>query len=218
MTFPPMPLLPITSPSTILKCKELPLRSSDVFICSYPKSGTTWTQQIVLSLILADKRYESATSTADNTDDKADTTDDNIYNDDIKQVEEYNHVSDYAPFYEIDAHWESNTNQLTQQVRANHTKLGRRVFNTHLRWDMLPKTAENDSDCNGNVTTEPTEQSNSSREDKQNLLRPETGKFIYITRSQSDVVTSFYYHLSNQKEGTYTHGYTQFVVVGWMEI
>ena len=204
-----MPLLPITSPSTILKCKELPLRSSDVFICSYPKSGTTWTQQIVLSLILADKRYESATSTADNTDDKADTTDDNIYNDDIKQVEEYNHVSDYAPFYEIDAHWESNTNQLTQQVRANHTKLGRRVFNTHLRWDMLPKFAEND---NGNVTIEST----SIKEDKQNLLRPTTGKFIYITRSQSDVVTSFYYHLSNQKEGTYTQGYTQFVV-DWMD-
>ena len=128
------------------------------------------------------------------------------------------HLPDYAPFYEIDAHWESNTNELSEKVRTNHDKLGRRVFNTHLRWDMLPKTAENDSDCNGNVTTEPTEQSNSSREDKQNLLRPETGKFIYITRSQSDVVTSFYYHLSNQKEGTYTHGYTQFVVVGWMEI
>jgi len=78
---------------------------------------------------------------------------------------------------------------------------------------MLPKFAEND---NSNVTTESTEQSSGSKEDKQNLLRPTTGKFIYITRSQSDVVTSFYYHLSNQKEGTYTHGYTQFVV-DWMD-
>jgi len=196
MTFPPMPLLPITSPSTITKCKDLPLRASDVFICSYPKSGTTWTQQLII--LLADKWY--ATSTTGNTDDKADATDDNI-NDDTKQVEEYNHVSDYAPFYEIDAHWESNTNELTKQVRSNHTKLGRRVFNTHLRWDMLPKFAENENDCNT------TEQSSN--------LRPTTGKFIYITRSQSDVVTSFYHHLSNQKEGTYTQGYTQFVV-DWM--
>jgi len=196
-----MPLLPISSPSTIAKCKDLPLRASDVFICSYPKSGTTWTQQIVLSLLSADKRYDPATSTVGNTDDKADTIDDNI-NDDTKQVEEYNHVSDYAPFYEIDAHWESTSNELTQQVRTNHTKLGRRVFNTHLRWDILPKFAGTDSDCNT------TEQSSS--------LRPTTGKFIYITRSQSDVVTSFYHHLSNQKEGTYTHGYTQFVV-DWMD-
>jgi len=155
---------------------------------------------------LADKRYESATSTADKPgtakDEEYDhtaTTDDNDEqcNDELN----YNHVSDYAPFFEIDAHWESNTNQLTEKVRANHDKLGRRVFNTHLRWDMLPKFAENGSDCNT------TEQSGN--------LRPKTGKFIYITRSQSDVVTSFYYHLSNQKEGTYTNGYTQFVL-DWM--
>ena len=78
-----MPLLSISSLSTITKCKELPLRASDVFICSYPKSGTTWTQQIVLSLILADKRYDPATSTAaaDNTDEAEDTE------------QEYNHVS-----------------------------------------------------------------------------------------------------------------------------
>jgi hypothetical protein len=61
-SFPPMPLLPITSPATIEKCKSLPLRPSDVFVCSYPKSGTTWTQHIVLSLILADARHRSSSS------------------------------------------------------------------------------------------------------------------------------------------------------------
>ena len=71
---------------------------------------------------------------------------------------------------------------------------------------MLPKTAENNS---GN------EEEYCNATEQLSNLRPATGKFIYITRSQSDVVTSFYHHLSNQKEGTYTHGYTQFVL-DWM--
>lgn len=41
----PMPLLPISSTATIEMCRNLELRDSDIFICSYPKSGTTWMQQ-----------------------------------------------------------------------------------------------------------------------------------------------------------------------------
>jgi len=82
-----MPLLPITSQSTITKCKELPLRASDIFICSYPKSGTTWTQQIVLSLLLADKRYDTAATTAAKSDDI------NTGEAEDTKEEEYNHVS-----------------------------------------------------------------------------------------------------------------------------
>lgn len=51
-------------------------------------------------------------------------------------IPDYNHVSDYAPFFEIDAHWEGP--ELASRVRENHARLGTRVFNTHLRFDMLP--------------------------------------------------------------------------------
>ena len=34
-----MPLLPISSMQTLGFCRNLTLRDSDVFICSYPKSG-----------------------------------------------------------------------------------------------------------------------------------------------------------------------------------
>jgi hypothetical protein len=52
-------------------------------------------------------------------------------------IPDYNHVSDYAPFFEIDAHWEGP--ELASSVRENHARLGTRVFNTHLRFDMLPQ-------------------------------------------------------------------------------
>jgi hypothetical protein len=53
-------------------------------------------------------------------------------------IPDYTHVSDYAPFFEIDAHWEEGP-ELASRVRENHARLGRRVFNTHLRFDMLPR-------------------------------------------------------------------------------
>ena len=152
-----MPLLTISSPSTIKKCANLPLRSDDIFICSYPKSGTTWTQHIIISLLILHREKTGKNSSSNLS---------------------YDHVSDYAPFFEIDPHW--NGEELAEDIRKRHSDFGRRVFNTHLRYDMLPK------DSSGK------------------------GKIIYITRSPLDVCVSFYHHLSHQVEGCYERSLQDF--------
>ena len=162
---PPMPFLPITSPETVGLCSSLPLRPNDIFICSYPKSGTTWTQHIVLSLLMKAKENKGM------------------------EKLDYSHVSSYAPFYEVDQHWKAGESDLNPSIRANHEKLGRRVFNTHLRWDMLPKNMEG-----------------GARSD----AGSDKARFIYIARSPMDVCLSFYCHLSNQNEGGYEGTFDSF--------
>ena len=215
--FPPMPLLSITSPATIEKCKKLALCSTDIFICSYPKSGTTWTQHIILTLLLADMRCRRKTSDPNNDDDDV-------------GIDCYEHVSEYAPFFEIDAHWdqseEKNNNDsslLVDTVRDKHDKLGRRVFNTHLRWDMLPKNRAAMEDrrqapsmTTSITTTTSVEEHRSNEQHSSSTTMPACGKFIYIVRNLPDVCASFYHHLSNQKEGTYNHDFTTFAR-DWMD-
>ena len=106
----PFPLLPICSGSTVAKMKNLPLRPSDVFVTSYPKSGTTWMQHIVHTL----------------------ATDGNS---------PLPHVSDACPFYDVDRTWSRDTEEpvLAAEVVAKHDQISRRIFNTHLRWEMMPK-------------------------------------------------------------------------------
>ena len=145
-----MPLLSISSLETIEKCSRLPIHDDDIFICSYPKSGTTWMQHIIVSLLTC---HDSNLS--------------------------YDHISDFAPFFEIDPHWDGD--HFIDSIREKQKQLGRRVFNTHLRWDMLPKNGDKNK-----------------------------AKFIYIVRSPLDVCVSFYHHLSNQVEGGFEGSFEEF--------
>jgi hypothetical protein len=147
---PEMPLLPITSEQTVAACRALNVTDSDIFICSYPKSGTTWTQNLVCRLLAANLSMELA--------------------DDW-------HLSQSAPFYEVDQYWNTTTTTTTSSRVPAKTPLQNatneyRVFNTHLRPHQLPPKA----------------------------------KCIYVMRDPLDVLASFYYHLANMAEadGGYT--------------
>lgn len=76
------------------------------------------------------------------------------------------HISTFSPFYEIDPHWDESTG-LPKKTKGE-TILGRRVFNTHLRWSQMPRS------------------------------QTSKAKYIYVIRDGKDVVTSFFHHLSNQ--------------------
>mmetsp|Transcript_12455 Transcript_12455/g.30671 ORF Transcript_12455/g.30671 Transcript_12455/m.30671 type:complete len:302 (+) Transcript_12455:35-940(+) len=109
----PQPLLDITSSTTLERCRNMKRATGlkDLFICSYPKSGTTWMQHICLSL-LAKGLHKG-------------------------------HVSELAPFYEADSTWETSSSVEQPVVKASivekQSKMGWRVYNTHLWWQYLPK-------------------------------------------------------------------------------
>ena len=119
---PPMPLLSISSTETIQKCANLTLQPNDIFICSYPKSGTTWMQHIVLSLLFCHREQQRRKIASKNQTEsdlshgRTSTTSGHFYN----------HVSEYAPFFEIDPHWEGDS--LVPWIQDNHTKIGCRIF------------------------------------------------------------------------------------------
>ena len=64
--------------------------------------------------------------------------------------------------------WEGDV--INKAVRMNQKKIGRRIFNTHLRWDMMPTTTDGGG---------------------------EGARYIYMVRDGRDVAVSYYHHLSN---------------------
>jgi hypothetical protein len=52
---------------------------------------------------------------------------------------EFDHVSSDAPFLEIDPHWQAGS---FIEPAGFFTHTGRRMFNTHLLWHMLPHGAD----------------------------------------------------------------------------
>lgn len=51
----------------------------------------------------------------------------------------FDHISNYSPFFEISRTWDEENNRLNSFFHDNHQRLGARVFNTHLRYNMMPK-------------------------------------------------------------------------------
>ena len=174
---PKIPVLPITSDRTVRACRALKVSPSrDVFVCSYPKSGTTWTQNIVVRLLWEISRTN-------------------------RPLPEDWNLSYSAPFYEVDDYWRPTTRKQQEgagdiEIPNNYgaddknidsdddeimertpvrtpiqihddggreTKEEYRVFNTHLRPNQLPPNA----------------------------------KCVYLVRDPFDVMVSFYHHLSN---------------------
>jgi len=173
----PMPLLPFMTEDTLDLCANLQLREHDIFICSYPKSGTTWTQHIIISILLQNRLNLNKCEIGDS------------QSSIVQEVIPYTHVSQFAPFYEVEKHWDKPSKNLNSEIQLNQSWLGWRVFNTHLRWDMLPKSSKIYSG------------------DLKSCRRP---KFIYITRSPLDACVSFFHHLSNQNEGGFVGTFDDF--------
>ena len=98
------PLLPIAPPLTTLT--NLKTDPTDVFVCSWPKSGTTWMQAIVAHLVEPDRSR-------------------------------WAHVSEVTPFYDVEASWDGD--RPSQALTKHFAKRGRRCWNTHLLWSLIPK-------------------------------------------------------------------------------
>jgi hypothetical protein len=110
--------------------------------------------------------------------------------------QDFKHISEYSPFFEIQNTWKlqdgcaeqspsGSETFLKDQYEEKHLQLKWRVFNTHLRWDMMPK-------C-------------------------ENMRYIYVVRNGKDVALSFFQHLSNQDDSDCFNGTLLDFVTNWCD-
>lgn len=109
---PQMPLLPTTSQATLRGCASLSVNSKNVFICSYPKSGTTWMQNIVYTLATNGRELDHISK----------------YAPFFESDRSWSHTDDGSEIAEIH--------------RICHREIGWRIFNTHLYWTMMPRNGD----------------------------------------------------------------------------
>ena len=103
------PLLPITSSRTLRNCRRLEANRRDVFVCSYPKSGTTWMQNIVYTLV----------------------TGGNV---ELDHISNYSPFYESNGTWDHD----DDEPVLAKSVKNHQDAVGWRIFNTHLLPSMLP--------------------------------------------------------------------------------
>ena len=110
-----MKFLSQTTNEVLELCRSLPEDANlkTVYVCSYPKSGTTWLQALIYNL---------------------------LSNGDQKSLE---HISYYSPFYEIGNTWQMEEKKIALMYTKHHQSINYRVFNTHLLPDMLPQPSAN---------------------------------------------------------------------------
>lgn len=103
------PLLPITSEHTLRRIKAMICaRPKCVFVASFPKSGTTWMQNIVYQLVSASVEDHAGSS----------------------------HISSFTPFLEADRSWDGAG--FAEPAASLHRELGWCACNTHLLPAHLP--------------------------------------------------------------------------------
>lgn len=88
------------------------------------------------------------------------------------------HITEYCPFYEADRTWMSRAGDerggapsdgeqpFAALYRRRQEETGRRAYNTHLRWDMMPTEGGDDG-----------------------------ARFLYLIRDGRDVAVSYFHHM-----------------------